>query len=199
MKKLLVFALVLAMVLAVPTAVLADAFVSSPSNVDAPTLGDVTASNKDWDGKIVVASFADTDTAEMTAAYDSIKAAASVTALNSALPSDKELAVSTLFDVSATKEGMGTVTITLTSDKFENFVALLHFVDGKWEVVDNAKVDGTKLTFSVDSLSPFAVVVSTDDKELPPLGETLPVGIIAFAVLFGAAGVCFLAKSKANA
>lgn len=195
MKKLLVFALVLAMVLAVPTAVLADAFVSSPSNVDAPTLGDVTASNKDWDGKIVVTSFADTDTAEMTAAYDSIKAAASVNALNSALPSDKELAVSTLFDVSATKEGMGTVTITLTSDKFENFVALLHFVDGKWEVVDNAKANDKTLTFSVDSLSPFAVVVST--KKSPETGSSLPVGIIAFAVLFGAAGVCFLAKSRA--
>ena len=37
------------------------------------------------------------------------------------------------------------------------------------------------------------------DPNSPPTGEALPVGFIASAVLFGAAGVCFLAKSKENA
>lgn len=37
------------------------------------------------------------------------------------------------------------------------------------------------------------------DPNSPPTGEALPIGFIASAVLFGAAGVCFLAKSKENA
>lgn len=222
MKKLLVFALVLVMVLALSATVLADSFVSSPSNDDTPTVGKFEASNADWDGKIVVTSLKDSaDNAEMTAAYDSIKEAAAVKDLAPSL-TEEGLAVSTLFDVSATKEGAGSVTVTLTSDKFENFVALLHYVDGKWTVVENAKAEGKTLTFTVDSLSPFAVVVSTDadepstsepstsepstsapstgtSSESPETGDMVPGMIIVLAVLSGVAGVCFFAKSKENA
>lgn len=223
MKKLLVFALVLVMVLALSATVLADSFVSSPSNDDTPTVGKVEASNADWNGKIVVTSLKDSaDNAEMTAAYDSIKDAAAVKDLAPSL-TEENLAVSTLFDVSATAEGAGSVTVTLTSDKFENFVALLHYVDGKWTVVENAKAEGKTLTFTVDSLSPFAVVVSTDaadepstsepstsepststpstgtSSESPETGDMVPGMIIVLAVLSGVAGVCFFAKSKENA
>lgn len=210
MKKLLVFALVLAMVLAVSATVLADPFVSSPSNVDKPTLDDYTVTNKDWDGEIIVASYKESaEKEDMKAAYDSIKAAASVKDLVPSLTA-ANLAVSTLFDVYATKEGVGSATIKLTSDKFENFVALLHYVDGKWEIVKDAKVEGKTLTFTSDSFSPYAVVVSTKadepstsepdtSKPSPETGDVLPTAIITFAVLFGVAGVCFLAKSKENA
>lgn len=210
MKKLIVFALVLAMALAVPTAVLADTFVSSPSNQAAPKLDDVKAP-EGWDGEIIITPFADRDklaeaeSEKLEAAYDSIKAAKTVTELNSGLKdvaaavnvSADALAVSNLFDITSTKEG--TVTIALSVADAKNFVALLHYNGKAWEVV-NTKVEGGKITFTASDFSPYAIVVSTDKTpDSPTTGEALPMGIIALAVLFGAASVCFFVKSKANA
>lgn len=177
MKKVLVFALVLVMVLAVSTAALADTFVNSPSNNAAPTVVDVTTTNADWDGEIIVTPYSERGTLPedaseaFKAAYNSIKDAANVTELNEALATIAEslgidvanLTVGDLFDVRATKEGMGAATITLSSETFKNFVALIHYVDGEWELVDNATVDGTEMTFTTENFSPFAVIVFTDD------------------------------------
>lgn len=213
MKKLIVVALVLAMAFAVPTAALADVFISSPGTHDAPTLVDAKFTPADWDGEIIVTPFSKRDTLpeeeleKLMDAYDEIKAADAAVDLHEELEeiaddlgvAGDKLAVSTLFNVHATKEGLEAATLTLSSDKFENLVALLHYNGEEWEIVDTT-VDGTNVTFTTEDFSPYAAVVATDAiPDAPPTGEALPVGFIALAVLFGAAGVCFLAKSKANA
>ena len=212
MKKLIVFALVLAMALAVPTAVLADTFVSSPSNQSAPTLGDVTGTPENWGGEIIITSYGDRHTLsqeaqeQMESAYEDIKEAKTVTDLTEDLKdviegadlTPEDVAVGSMFDVSASEEGADSATLTMTSEQFENFVALLYYDGEEWHVVDGAKVDGKTLTFKTMGYGTYAVVVATE-KDAPPTGEALPMGIIALAVLFGVAGVCFFVKSKANA
>ncbi len=212
MKKTLVFALVIAMVFAAPVTAFADAFHESPSNNPAAELVGYTVTNGDWDGEIIVTPYSHRnelppkELEEEQEAYDSIKGADSAAALESHIAQiaekkkvdAKELFVSDLFDVRATKPGMGSATITLKSERFGNFIALLHFTNGKWEVVDNAKcTSDLELTFTVDDLSPFAVVVS--NKNSPPTGESndwAATGLLALALLSGAVGVAFLAKSK---
>lgn len=203
MKKLIVFALVLAMALAVPTAVLADSFISSPSNQNTPTTEDE---------HITVTGYGDRDTLpddvreDLESAYEDIKKADDVTDLTEDLKdvlkdagvSPEDAAVSSLFDITTDEESDGKV--ELTSEQFEDFVALLYYDGEEWHVVEDAKADGKKLTFTSKGDGVYAVVVSTDNApDAPPTGEALPVGFIALAVLFGAAGVCFFVKSKANA
>lgn len=214
MKKTLILALAIAMVLAMPVTAFANTFNDSPSNNAAPTVDDTKVTNSDWDGEIIVKSYAErNDLTEkeheaIDAAYTSVANATDVVQLNSGLTAIAEksnlattdLAVSDLFDVYATKEGMGSATITLKSDTFKKFVALLHYTDGKWEIVEGAKCTGDTLTFTTDDLSPFAVVVSKKDS--PPTGETsdwTAIGLLAFAMLSGVVGVAFLAKSKREA
>ncbi|MCH5184046.1 MAG: hypothetical protein J1E00_07710 [Oscillospiraceae bacterium] len=192
---------------------MADTFISSPSNQDAPKLENVVVDPADWDGEIIVTRFADRDTLpdeeleKLMAAYELIKSAEAVDELHEELaelaetlgvPVEK-LAVSTLFNVHATKEGLNSATLTLSSPKFNNFVSLLHFDGEEWDIVETTVEDLT-ITFTAEGFSPYAVVVSTEDiPDAPITGEALPVVFIVLAVLFGAAGVCFFAKSKANA
>ncbi len=215
MKKTLMFALAIAMVFAAPVTAFANAFRDSPSNVPAPELTGYTVTPSDWTGEIIVTPYSRRDTlpkkelGEEEDAYNSIRDAGNAVQLESHLAQiaarkhvdPQNLFVSDLFDVRATKEGMGSVTITLKSDRFRNFVALLHFVnDQEWVVVDNASCDGTTLTFTVDELSPFAVVVSSEDS--PPTGESndlTTTGLLALTVLSGAVGVGFLVKSRREA
>lgn len=203
MKKLIVFALVLAMALAVPTAALADSFISSPSNQNTPT-----TSNQ----HVTVTGFGERNTLpdkareDLESAYEDIKKADDVTDLTEDLEdvlkdagvSPEDAAVGSLFDIT-TDEGFEGK-IDLTSEQFEDFEALLYYDGEEWHVVEDAKVDGKNLTFTSMGDGTYAVVVSTDNAPpAPPTGDALPVGFIALAVLFGAAGVCFFVKSKANA
>ena len=213
MKKLIVFALVLAMALAIPTAALADTFISSPSTHDAPTLVSAVIDPADWDGEIIVTAFADRDTLpaeeqeKLMTAYDGIKESEEVTDLHDDLAKVAEklgvtvdkLAVSTLFNIHATKEGIKSAKLTLKSAKFENIVTLLHFNGEDWEIVD-IDADGTTITFTATDFSPYAAVVATEElPDSPITGEEIPMGLVALAVLFGVASVCFFAKSKVNA
>ena len=186
MKKTLVFALVIAMVFAAPVTAFADAFVTPYSHRN---------------------ELPPKELEEEQEAYDSIKGADSAAALESHIAQIAEkkkvdandLFVSDLFDVRATKPGMGSATITLKSESFKNFVALLHYTDGKWEIVEGATCKDDTLTFTVDSLSPFAVVVAKPGS--PETGDTngFAAGLLAFAVLSGVVGVGFLVKSKREA
>lgn len=202
MKKLIVFALVLAMAFAVPTAVLADSFVSSPSNQNTPTTED---------SNITVTGYGERDTLpddareDMEAAYEDIKGAKDVTDLTDDLEdvikdaglTPKDTAVGSLFDVTGAKEGDD---VELVVEDGEDFVALLYFDGEEWHVVEDAKVNGKKLTYTSMGDGTYALVVATDNvPDGPPTGEALPVGFIALAVLFGVSGVCFFVKSKANA
>ena len=55
------------------------------------------------------------------------------------------------------------VEITLSTEDLSNYVCLLHYVDGEFEVVPSAYVtiDDHHLFLSVDKLSPFAVVLTS--------------------------------------
>lgn len=192
MKKLIVFALVLAMALAVPTAVLADSFISSPSNQKAPTTEE--------DG-VTVTGFGDRNTlpedakGNLETAYEDIKKAENVSDLTDGLKDAEDAAVSNLFDISGTEEGDD---VELTIEDGKDFKGLLFFDGEEWHVVEDAKVDGNKLSFKSMGDGTYAIVSATE-KDAPPTGEALPMGFIALAVLCGAAGVCFFVKSKANA
>lgn len=205
--------LILAAVMALSITVAASAaFVSSPSTNAAPVLEEVKGGEEGLVIKVTAYKDRDTLDAEGKAAiedsYNDIKNAPDIASLVSTVKdlADKagakvaDLKVADLFDVSAVDgEITGKVTFVLNAETLKNFVALLHDKDGKWEVVEGATVDGDKLTFSVDSLSPFAVVVNAgDDKDSPATGNTVDYGMIFVigAIVFGGAAAFCIAKSK---
>ena len=198
---LLIFALM-------PTAALAAEFIESPSTAEGPILVSYTSSNPDWDGELILTPYRDRNTlpeeelAGIEAAYGHIVDADQTVDLHDDIEAMADelgvdpmgLAVSSLFNLHATKDGYGTVTVVLESDKFENYVTLLHFNGTDWDVVDPASVDGNRLTFSTDNFSPFAVVVHTDEgaPDSPQTGEAFPWALLAGAVLAGTFGAGFL-------
>ncbi len=212
MKKIVALILSTVMVLSMTVAASA-AFVSSPSANSAPVLVEIKEGKTEG---LVIEVTAYKDRAELTAegkaaiedSYNDIKTATDLTALADGLKTvaDKakvnaaDLAVSDLFDISVVSgTADGKLTLVLRAETLKNFVALLHDKDGKWEVVENATVDGDKITFSVDSLSPFAIVVNTGDvKDSPTTGNTVDYGMIFVigAVIFGGAAALCIAKSK---
>ena len=160
------------------------------------------------------------DGAKMEEAYGIVNSASDLTALNAGLataaanmglqPSD--LVVSDLFDLSLIYERGGfvldeellaqytTVTVSLKADLLDRFVGLLHYVNGKFEHVDNAHVENGNLVFTVDTLSPFAIIVHREGAnpggesgqlggesgESPDTGDTTPWG---YAVVMGTAAL----------
>ncbi len=211
MKKLVALILSVVMVLSMTVAASA-AFVASPSLNKAPVLVEV----KDGEEGLVieVTSYGERDKLDADAkaaledSYKDIKNASDVAALTGSIKdaADKagakvsDLKVSDLFDVRVVKgEIKGKITIVLSAETLENFVALLHDKDGEWEVIEDAKADGDNLTFSVDSLSPFAIVVNSgEDKDSPATGNTVDYGMIfvVAALVFGGAAALCIAKSK---
>ena len=202
MKKLL--ALFMAVVMMLSFNVMAFAapgsFVQSPSRNDGPTLVEGVNESEDCTAKLVVTPYKDRKTLpeealkDIEEAYKIIAKCKDLTTLNSAFASfvaDKELkaanlAVSDLFDVSYyncdVHEPHGYFRIRLSADTLNRFVGLLHYYNGEWEFVDNAKVlpDGETLEFSIKDFSPFAIVVEKEvgTVESPGTGDvdlTLPI------------------------
>ena len=181
-------------------------FVSSPSNNQAPEMLKVKNGFEDCTSKFAVMSYADRDQLSEDArkaledAYASIKETDDIASLNDAIVvvSKKlgvdvsHLAVSDLFDLApkadAELEEGDKYDFSVKAETLENFVCLLHYVDGKWEVVEDAEVseDGENLEFEVDGFSPFAVVVSTGDE--PQYGGITAAAIIGIMAL--AVGTC---------
>ena len=195
----------------------ADNFVGSISTTVAPAVTETpTSSNPEWKGSVTVVASGEQSTlseaaqAQMKAAYTSIETAADVAALSADVATvaaeqgvkTADLAISDLFDISVEGDNYGTLTISLKSDSFENFVALLHYTGSAWEVVKDAKVENGVLTFSASNFSPFAIVVSTEATQLPPsptTGETAPVAIAAAAVAAGITGIVVLCYGRKKA
>ena len=185
MKKLLVICLALIMVLSASAAVFAaPGFVPSPSKEKAPQAITFTPKDEDCTAKLVITPHEEKkDLPEaleklMDTAYTTVKGSGDLTKLNEDLKkiaadagiSSDKLAISDLFDIHVTgcdfHEGHTDFDITLSADLLEHFVGLLHMnKDGKWELVKDAKVtgNGDHLAFSVESFSPFAIVVDTTD------------------------------------
>jgi hypothetical protein len=109
------------------------------------------------------------------------------------------LAVSDLFDIHDKCDDVeGTFDIVLKATTLENFVGLVHYTDGEFELIKNAKVeeiDGElHLKFSTEGLSPFAVVVNTGDV-IEQKDNSVAIGVLAtIAIAEGAALVAILIK-----
>ena len=192
MKKILtVFALLVLTLSMTFSAFAADgvgSFVQSPSANQAPTLVVGGSEDHDCDDPLSIVPYADRDKLSedlkksLEAVYEDVISTKNIITLCPAL---KELAknlgipgtnleVSDLFDISdSCGDVEGKFDIVLKAETLENFVALLHYVDGEYQLVDNAVVeekDGElHLIFSTDGLSPFAIVV--DSGEVAPVED----------------------------
>ena len=180
MKKVLIFCLVMVLAFSMSLTVVADdgGFVSSPTGKAAPTLVSFTSESEDCEGSLSITSY--TDRAQLSEdackamedAYAEIKANFDLSVLNSQLgriAADmgipvSHLAVSDLFDISLESDEdhdeHGAFTVKLKSESLANYICLIHYVEGAWEVVEDAEVDkdGRILTFTEDEFSPFAIV-----------------------------------------
>lgn len=183
MKKLLSLFLAVVMAFGVSVIVLAGpgSFVQSPSNNSGPELVEWKNESEDCTAELVVTPYKDRATlpadklAEIEKVYGIIASGVDLTSLNSQFKSfvaglgliASNLAVSDLFDVSYyncnNHDYHGFFRIKLSADTLKRFVGLLHYNNGVWEFVENAKVlpDGETLEFSIEEFSPFAIVVDT--------------------------------------
>ncbi len=183
MKKFLALFLALVMAFAVSITVLAGpgSFVQSPSNNSGPEIVESENENDECTAELVVTPYKDRATlpadklAEIEKVYKIIASGVDLTSLNAQFKTfvaglgllASNLAVSDLFDVSYyncdTHDYHGYFRIRLSADTLRNFVGLLHYNNGTWEFIDNAKVlpDGETLEFKVKDFSPFAIVVDT--------------------------------------
>ncbi len=219
MKKVLVLCLTAVMIASMCVCAFADTglFVKSPSTNAAPTVEEFKPLTEGCESEIKVTSFADRATlsadkkALIEKVYDAIVAGNDAdiekildTVAASSKVDAKNLAIGDLFDISNTDcdahndhEGFS---IELGSAVLKNFVALLHNKDGKWEVVSDAKVsaDGKTLTFTVDSLSPFAIVV--DSSKLPSdTSDNSSIALWVMALSASALAVVLVALKKRKA
>ncbi len=218
MKKVFVAILTAIMIASLSVSSFAASFVSSPSGNAAPTLVSFEFESDECDATLAVTAYSQRNTLSadgktaIETAYTEIKSANDVSSLNAdlaALAKSKEikgtnLAVSDLFDVSYigcdTHNGHGKVTVKLSAETLKNFVGLLHYANGEWELVAGATVSGDEITFTVDSLSPFAIVVD-NTPDSPPTKDNGNVYLLAaIAVLsLAAAVVCFKKSRKEGA
>lgn len=183
MKKVLMICLIIVMALSltIPAFATMGGFVASPSRNQAPTLIEGKNEDDECVSKLEIVAYADRDQlseevrANLEAAYTQIIGVQYLDQLNSEVAELAEkagvsvdsLAVTDMFDISATDcadhEDHGKFSITLEPTLLKNFVCLLHYYDGKWNIVEDAKVtgSGTRLEFTESEFSPFAIVVSS--------------------------------------
>ena len=212
MKRVLMICLIVVMAMAVTLPVFAAAggFVASPSRNQAPELIEGKNEDDECVSKLVITSYADrTQLAEevragIEEAYTEIMGVQYLDQLNSGIAKVAEdkgvtvesLAVTDMFDITPTEcvdhANHGHFSITLEPSALKNFVCLLHFYDGKWNIVEDAKItgNGTRLEFTEDRFSPFAIVVSTGDTVVEPVKNAnngvVFAGIISGVVAIGA-------------
>lgn len=219
MKKVLAICLVMMMmaVMSITAFAAPNGFVSSPSANATPEIIEFKAADDDCTAKLVIIPHAEKDELPETLrkmfdkAYNEIVSAKDLTTLNAGLAdlakeldvAGSDLAVSDLFDIHVTgcdnHEGHTDFDVTFAADTLSHFVALLHMnANGEWEIVKDAKVtnNGEHLQFSVDSFSPFAIVVDAGS-QTPQTGDNSP--IYVYAAIMAAAAIALvviLVKSK---
>ena len=222
MKKILVMALLAVLVVGMSVSAFAvtNGFVSSPSETPAPEVIEFEPVDEECTAQLVITPYAEKEELSSTLktmiekARDEVAASTDLSELNQDLAqvvADKKLkgeklAVSDLFDIHTTgcdfHEGHVDFDVTLSAETLERFVALLHMKkDGEWELVEDARVthDGDHLEFSVDSFSPFAIVVDTNttDEGVPPLGVSSRMYVYAALMVASALVIAvLLAKAK---
>lgn len=213
MKKVLAIILALVMVVASGVSVFAASnFYKSPTGRPAPELILGENTSDDCFAWLEITGWADRHTIDeetrekfeeaynqVISATDLTKLCADLGAVADALdiPYDA-LAVSDLFDITwygcDDHRTHGGFSIQLKPEVLDNFVALLHYRDNNWELVSNASVvgDGDVLAFSVDSLSPFAIIVDAGEEIIDPPFAGDNSFIIASIVLMAASGIALV-------
>lgn len=209
MKKVLVALLVVVMVMALPmTAFAAGAFLSSPSSNADTELVDVTFSDG-CTAQVVLTPYGDrveldddarklleeaykqiSENKDLSKIVDSLKELADKLGVDSAT-----LVVSDLFNVDyvgCDDHEDHTYTVKLQPEVIKNFVTVMQLVDGKWVIVENARVEGEYLIMTSGNYGPTAIVVEGDS---PVMGDSFSwiyvvlmavsvVGLITVSVLY---------------
>lgn len=211
MKKLIVLLTIVSVVFVMGISALAapGGFVESPSNNGAPTLvaedsdvGVTVTAYRDRVGKLSADRISTFENA-----YKSVVGYTDVSSMNPELskvanrvkvdPAD--LAVSDLFFV--TVDEKSSAEISVQSNTFDNFVALIRYDESGWSIVESElKKDGTTVSFTASS-GVYAVVVSTG--ATPNQSENMSIGpvwrtviLVVAAVVVAAAVVVFVIKKK---
>ena len=213
MKKLLTILMLSLLVFSLTFTVNADDFVQSPSANRAPTLVFGGSEDHNCDDPLIITAYGDRDQlpedlkAMIEKVYSDIKSSRNLVGLCGALkdvaaekeiPTDN-LAVSELFDIRDVHGKVeGTFDIVLKADTLDNFVGLIHYNNGVYELITDAtvqEIDGElHLNFSTDGLSPFMVVVDTGES-LPANNSGVLVAVLSvIAIAEGAALVAILVK-----
>lgn len=186
MKKFVTICLMLALIASLSLHAFADpgSFISSPSLNPSPVIIEFQPGDPGCTAVLVITPYGDRDElpenllALIQRAYATIAGTEDLTTLNADLAQlaaglkieGNNLAVSDLFDIHMTgcdyHEEHKEFDIVLKAESLNRFVGLLHMnQDGEWELVADAHVEGEDhLVFSVDSFSPFAIVVDTTDR-----------------------------------
>lgn len=220
MKKTLVFIMAIVMSFAVSITAFAapNGFAISPGANIAPELVEYDKENLDCLATLLITAYADRNSLSeeqrlsLEQAYNDIISATDLSAVCTQLVSAaqtlgvdiKNLAVSELFDISYLNcddhDGHGSFKLKIKSQSLQGFVGLLHKNGDKWELVEDVTLesDGLHLSFTVDSLSPFAIVVETDGgSEQPPnSGDKFPFGAVFAFVAASALTVVLVAGAK---
>jgi hypothetical protein len=168
-----------------PVSAATGGFVSSPSGNKAPEIVRYENKSSGCTAELIVCAYADRDQLspdarrEIEEAYATIKGTQDLSTLNAQLGAIaaklgvavSDLAISDLFDITCNADGENheehaAFEILLKAETLPNFVALLHFKDGEWEIIEEAKVvnDENYLSFEADDFSPYAIVVYTGKK-----------------------------------
>lgn len=215
MKKILAICLMVVLLMGMTVNVFAapNGFVSSPSITPAPKVESFKPADDDCSAQLVITPYSEKEKipeeldALLQKAKNEVASAKDLTELNENLAKlvkdmnidSKNLAVSDLFDLHVTgcnfHEGHVDFDIVLSADTLSHFVGLLHMKKGgSWELVKDAKVtnNGEHLVFSVDSFSPFAIVVDTTQSKAdsPQTGDNSK--IYLYAVIMAASALALV-------
>lgn len=214
MKKIVLICLAVMMILSVGSVVFAaDGFVSSPSKTGAPELISAENASKDCTSKLYITAYSDRDRlpAEKVEifkyAYDMILGKTEsndFAVLMDRIAEEQDidrndLVVSDFFDISRSEclnheNHTDDFNIVLKATALDDFVYLLHYENGSWNIVEDAKVshDNTYLEFVEDGFSPFAIVVNVGEKEVEypnrEEDQSIVVWVVVGVVSSGAAG-----------
>ena len=184
MKRIFAFfmTVVLVVALSVPAFAALGEFIASPSGVPAPKLVSYTPLSPECTGKLVITPWSERHTlddatrARLEQAYNDI---INSQVINNQLfdemkkfeeshgISHKDLAIGALFDISVFDcthhEAHDGFIITLKPEVWGNIVGVIHLGENGWEMVEDTMDDEAQtITFTVNDLSPFALVCNTN-------------------------------------
>ena len=206
MRKIITVCLAVIMLVSVTLSVVAAPgnFVKSPSTNPAPELIEGVNESEGCTAQLIITPYIERDTLPeedrliIEGVYKQIVESPYLSALTEDLidvaaklgVEVKDLAVSDLFDVRYIgcdiHQYHGIFRIKIKAETLDNFVCLLHFHEGEYHIVEDAKVteDGDYLVFTTNKLSPFAIVVNTSEEnpDAPQTNDLFPIYVSIAAV-----------------